>query len=86
MERLDSKRKKQVGWELQVLMAKNHIRSASELSRRLKKIGVNLTGVHLSRLVNERPARLNLKLLDALITLFDCEIEELMPTKYLDHI
>jgi hypothetical protein len=70
---------KKVGWNLFPIMAKNNIRTAAELSRRLKALGIDVTSIYLSRMMNERPGRLNTDLLDAFITLFNCTVSDLLP-------
>jgi DNA-binding Xre family transcriptional regulator len=70
---------KKTGWELAVLMAVRRIRSAAELARRLQTVGHNITSIHLSRIIHDRPQRLSMELLDALLTVLDCTPNELMP-------
>jgi len=59
-------------------MAEHKIRSATELSRRLGAIGYEITPAHANRLVNDRPQRISSDLLDALVTIFDCGVEEIL--------
>ncbi|GAM09047.1 hypothetical protein OR1_01321 [Geobacter sp. OR-1] len=72
------KLKKHVVWQLRLLMVTKGIRSASDLKRRLQDIGYELTSVHATRIVNALPQRLSTDLLNALLTVLDCDIQDLM--------
>lgn len=72
------KLKKQVVWQLRLLMVTKGIRNASDLKRRLQDIGYDLTSVHATRIVNALPQRLSTDLLNALLTVLDCDIQDLM--------
>jgi hypothetical protein len=60
-------------------MAEHNIRTAAELCRRLNALGVEVTSIYLSRMLNERPTRLNTDLLDAFMTIFNCTPNDLLP-------
>lgn len=68
-----------ISWRLRVRMAEAHIKSAADLSRRLKEAGYAITASQLSRIVDQRPAQIKLELLEALISVLGCSLEELMP-------
>jgi DNA-binding Xre family transcriptional regulator len=74
----DLKLKKHLVWRLRILMAERDIRSATELKRRLENIGYELTSAHASRIVNELPQRISTDLLNALLTVLDCGISDLL--------
>jgi len=71
--------KKKTGWNLFPLMAQHKMRTAAELSRRLAEYGIEMTSIYLSRMMNEKPARLNMELLDAFCNMFDCTPNDLLP-------
>lgn len=69
---------KSVHWQLPVVMAMRRIKSATELHRRLNAIGMEISSAQLSRMMHKRPQRLSMELLDALVTVLECEITDLL--------
>lgn len=69
---------KKLSWRLPVLMAEHGIRSAADLQRRLAALGYEITPVHAARLVHNRPQRLSADMLEALVSLFDCTVNDLL--------
>lgn len=69
---------RQMVWKLYLLMAKERIRTVTELQRRLRAVGYNISTTQLARNVYERPQRINAEFLDALLTVFKCDITDLM--------
>lgn len=72
---------KQIRWRLRVMMAERNITTATELGRRLTVLGVNISTQQLSRVVTEMPQRLNTELLAALMTVLDCEPNDLIEVR-----
>lgn len=71
--------KKRLTWQLDVMMAKRRIRTNVELHRRLRDIGYEISSAQLGRLVEQQPPqRLNTELLCALMTVLDCELQDLL--------
>lgn len=71
--------KKQLTWQLDVMMAKRRIRTNVELHRRLRDIGYEISSAQLGRLVEQQPPqRLNTELLCALMTVLDCDLNDLL--------
>jgi hypothetical protein len=67
------KTKIQMEWRLSALMGARHIRTATELQRRLGDVGVSISSAQLTRLVNRNPARLSSNLMYGLTLVLDCE-------------
>ncbi|MFN8070635.1 MAG: helix-turn-helix transcriptional regulator [Mycobacterium sp.] len=65
-------------WRLRELMAERGMFSTTDLRPLLQERGVNLSPSQVYRLVVERPERLSLKVLMALIDLLGCRMEELI--------
>jgi DNA-binding Xre family transcriptional regulator len=65
-------------WHLRTLMAARGMFSTSDLKPRLADRGVVLSTSQVYRLVVERPERLNLTTLVALMDILDCRMEELI--------
>ena len=70
--------RKHLKWNLWMMMAQGGIRTATELRRRLLAYGLDLSSAHLSRLVQERPSRISTELLDALVSVLECDISDLL--------
>lgn len=66
-------------WRLQEVMAASDVFSTATLSSVLKERGVLLPVSQLDRLVSEKPERVNMKLIVALLEIFDCTLEDLAP-------
>jgi DNA-binding Xre family transcriptional regulator len=58
-------------------MAERNIRSVSELSRRLNKLGVEISIPQLGRLIDGKTDRWNVKVIRGLITVLECELGDL---------
>lgn len=65
-------------WHLRQLMAGRDMFSTTDLLAPLAERGVKLSASQVYRLVVERPERLSLKILMALLDILDCTIEELI--------
>lgn len=65
-------------WRLRKVMADRDIWTATELHRRLTDYGIELSSAQVSRIIQERPQRINTDLLDALVNILDCEICDLL--------
>ncbi len=73
-----SKVKHKVVLRLQVLMAEHHIRFVTDLWKRLMELGtIEISHAHLPRVVNNTANKLDVQLLEALATIFDCPIPDL---------
>jgi DNA-binding Xre family transcriptional regulator len=59
-------------------MAKRKIRRVTDLHRQLMELGVEISSAQLSRIVAQRPKHLNMEILDALLTVLDCDIADLI--------
>jgi len=69
---------KKLVWRLSIMMVERKIRSATALQRLLKERGFDITASQLTRIINDRPERINTTLLDHLLELLDCDIEALL--------
>lgn len=65
-------------WHLRELMANRGMFSTTDLRPLLADRGVNLSASQVYRLVVERPERLNLNALVALVDILGCRMEELI--------
>ncbi|HTX00560.1 MAG TPA: helix-turn-helix transcriptional regulator [Acidimicrobiales bacterium] len=65
-------------WHLRQVMASNDMFSTTDLLAPLAERGITLSTSQVYRLVVERPERLSLKILMALLDIFDCEMHELI--------
>lgn len=70
--------KKRLSWRLRVMMAERNIPTATELQRLLEKSGYQVTSSQLTRIIKERPERISTDLLDHLLVVLDCRIEDLL--------
>ncbi|MDX3233012.1 helix-turn-helix transcriptional regulator [Streptomyces sp. ME19-01-6] len=66
-------------WHLRHLMADHGMFSTTDLLPPLAARGINLSSSQVYRLVVERPERLSLKILMALLDILDCTMDDLMP-------
>jgi len=73
-----STRKLDYRWHLRQVMARNNMFSTTDLLAPLAERGVKLSTSQVYRLVVERPERLSLKILMALLDILDCQMEELV--------
>lgn len=69
----------ELGWRLRIRMAEAGIPSATELARRLSKVGYAITSAQLSRIVDERPSQIKTALLEALLEVLGGGLDDLMP-------
>lgn len=65
-------------WRLRAVMAEHGMFSTTSLHPLLKERGVELSPSQVYRLVAERPERLNLTVLMALIDILECEVGDLV--------
>ena len=68
-----------LGWRLRVIMAERRIPTATGLGRLLAQAGHQITSSQLSRILDNRPDRINMALLEALLTVLQCSLDDLMP-------
>jgi DNA-binding Xre family transcriptional regulator len=65
-------------WHLRQVMARREMFSTTDLLGPLSQRGIKLSPSQVYRLVAERPERLSLKVLMALLDILGCSIEELI--------
>ena len=65
-------------WNLRRVMAERGMFATTDLSAPLAKRGIELFSSQVYRLVAERPERLSLKILMALLDILDCTMDELI--------
>jgi DNA-binding Xre family transcriptional regulator len=65
-------------WHLRQVMAARGMFSTTDLLRPLADRGITLSSSQVYRLVTDRPERLSLKILMALLDILDCTMEELI--------
>jgi len=65
-------------WNLRQLMAGRRMFQTTDLIQPLKQRGIRLSSSQVYRLVVERPERLSLKVLVALLDILDCAMEDLI--------
>ncbi|MFJ1751354.1 helix-turn-helix domain-containing protein [Kitasatospora sp. NPDC088134] len=65
-------------WHLRKVMADRGMFSTTDLMEPLESRGIKLSSSQVYRLVVERPERLSLKILMALLDLLDCRMEDLI--------
>ncbi|MGY2119769.1 helix-turn-helix domain-containing protein [Nocardia gipuzkoensis] len=65
-------------WNLRELMATRGMFSTTDLRPGLIERGITLSATQIWRLAAEKPERLNLKVLVALMDILDCRMEELI--------
>lgn len=68
-----------IEWRLFELMARQNIRSGSELRRRMEDAGVSLSTAQMNRYIKQPPERLPMDLLRGLVTVLECTTCDLMP-------
>lgn len=71
-------RKLDYHWHLRQLMAERGMFATTDLSEPLARRGIGLSSSQVYRLVVERPERLSLKTLMALLDILDCSMTELI--------
>jgi DNA-binding Xre family transcriptional regulator len=65
-------------WHLRQVMATRGMFATTDLAGPLAQRGIRLSPSQVYRLVTERPERLSLKILMALLDILDCSMEELI--------
>lgn len=65
-------------WHLRQVMARREMFATTDLLAPLAERGITLSASQVYRLVVERPERLSLKILVALLDILDCTMEELI--------
>lgn len=65
-------------WNLRELMATRGMFSTTDIRPLLAERGISLSPTQIWRLVAEKPERMNLKVLVALMDILDCQMEELI--------
>lgn len=65
-------------WKLREMLAAHGMFSTTDLRPMLVERGIELSASQVYRLVVERPERLSLKVLVALVDILDCRMEELI--------
>ena len=71
-------RKLDYRWHLRQVMASREMFATTDLIQPLAQRGVRLSSSQVYRLVTERPERLSLKILMALLDILDCSMEDLI--------
>ena len=71
-------RKLDYQWHLRQVMASRGMFATTDLIEPLAQRGIHLSSSQVYRLVVERPERLSLKILTALLDILDCSMEELI--------
>jgi DNA-binding Xre family transcriptional regulator len=71
-------RKLDYRWNLRQVMASRNMFQTTDLAPLLAERGIDLSSSQVYRLVTERPERLSLKVLMALLDILDCSMEELI--------
>jgi hypothetical protein len=65
-------------WHLRQLMASRGMFATTDLIEPLAQRGIRLSSSQVYRLVTERPERLSLKVLMALLDILDCPVQDLI--------
>lgn len=65
-------------WNLRQVMASRRLFQTTDLIEPLAERGIRLSSSQVYRLVVERPERLSLKILMALLDIFDCSMDDLI--------
>jgi DNA-binding Xre family transcriptional regulator len=65
-------------WNLRQVMASREMFATTDLIEPLEQRGIRLSSSQVYRLVVDRPERLSLKILMALLDILDCSIEDLI--------
>src|SRR5215471_45887 len=71
-------RKLDYRWRLRKVMADRGMFATTDLIEPLAQRGIRLSSSQVSRLVTERPERLSLKVLMALLDILDCSMQDLI--------
>ena len=71
-------RKLDYRWNLRQVMASRGMFATTDLAEPLAQRGIHLSSSQVYRLVTERPERLSLKILMALLDILDCAMDDLI--------
>lgn len=71
----------EIEWRIHILMAEKNIRTNTELHERLARAGFAISLAQLGRVVNTLPLKLNTHLLLGLLTVLECNVEDLIRIK-----
>ena len=71
-------RKLDYRWHLRQVMASQDMFATTDLIEPLAQRGIHLSSSQVYRLVTERPERLSLKILMALLDILDCSMQDLI--------
>ena len=72
-----------IKWNIRMAMAKKGIWTGAELQRQLaEKAGLNISKAGISRLLKDEQSEIKLKVLDALCTVLECQISDLIITSF----
>jgi len=71
-------RKLDYRWNLRQVMASREMFATTDLIEPLAQRGIHLSSSQVYRLVTERPERLSLKILMALLDILDCPMQDLI--------
>ncbi|MDD2734550.1 MAG: helix-turn-helix transcriptional regulator [Desulfuromonadaceae bacterium] len=69
---------KTLEWRLNVIMSERRIKTVTDLKRRLDAIGFSISSAQLGRVVWERPQKINIDLLEGLLTVLACDISDIL--------
>lgn len=71
---------KTLKWRARIVMAERGVRSVSELARKLETVGVKVSVAQLGRLIDGKSDLLNKEVIEAMMTVLDCELSDLLRT------
>lgn len=67
-------------WRVRLLMLKHDIRSVSALARRLHDLGVDISIAQLGRLIDGKNKLWNQQVIEGLLSIFECSLDEMFET------
>lgn len=73
-------------WHLREVMAQSHLHLTTKLRPALEAHGIYLSDSQIYRLVTEKPERMNMKTLFALLMIFGCRLDDLAPSRFLAEV
>lgn len=71
-------RRKYLKWNAPVLLMQSGIRRKDRLAEVMNELGVDISSTQIGRIVNDRPKRVSMEVLEGLCSAFDCTPSELM--------
>lgn len=71
-------KRRTIEWRLNVVMSERRIKTVSELKRRLDDAGICISSAQLGRVVWERPKKINIELLEGLLTVLECDVSDIL--------